>query len=270
MSLATVAVHLDQLEVLALPGWLGIQVALDVVLFIIAVMGGRVIPMFTNNGVAGRQRCPPTAGGEGGTGQRAGAAGRRGAAAAGSGDRGPGRAGRRGAPCALAAVAALEDAGACRWFGCCTSPTPGSPSTCCCARWPASAGSAPSAAMHALTVGAIGGMIIGMMTRTARGHTGRLLKADGWDVACYVLVLAAALVRVVVPLALPQWTIEAIVVSAGLWSSRLRAVCGVLLEGADAAPARRQAGLGAPGGRASCMPGLPAARHDNPICRPDS
>ena len=53
MSLATLAVHLDHLEVLALPGWLGIQVALDVVLFIIAVMGGRVIPMFTNNGVAG-------------------------------------------------------------------------------------------------------------------------------------------------------------------------------------------------------------------------
>jgi uncharacterized protein involved in response to NO len=62
-------------------------------------------------------------------------------------------------------------------------------------------------------------MIIGMMTRTARGHTGRLLKADGWDVACYVLVLASALVRVVVPTALPQWTIEAIVLSAGLWSS---------------------------------------------------
>jgi uncharacterized protein involved in response to NO len=35
------------------PGWVGIQVAMDVVLFIISVMGGRVIPMFTNNGVPG-------------------------------------------------------------------------------------------------------------------------------------------------------------------------------------------------------------------------
>jgi uncharacterized protein involved in response to NO len=63
--------------------------------------------------------------------------------------------------------------------------------------------------------------------RTARGHTGRLLKADRWDVACYVLVLASALVRVVVPLAFPQWTIEAIVASAGLWSTgfALYAVC---------------------------------------------
>jgi uncharacterized protein involved in response to NO len=36
-----------------------------------------------------------------------------------------------------------------------------------------------SPATHALTVGAIGGMIIGMITRTARGHTGRPLRADG-------------------------------------------------------------------------------------------
>ena len=80
-------------------------------------------------------------------------------------------------------------------------------------------GRAVASATHALTVGAIGGLIIGMMTRTARGHTGRPLRRTGCDIACYVLVLAAALVRVVVPLALPQWTIEAIVASAGLWSS---------------------------------------------------
>ena len=47
------AVHLSQLGVLDLPGWIGIQLALDAVLFIMAVMGGRVIPMFTNNGVPG-------------------------------------------------------------------------------------------------------------------------------------------------------------------------------------------------------------------------
>ena len=43
-------------------------------------------------------------------------------------------------------------------------------------------------AVHALTIGAIGGMTIGMMTRTARGHTGRPLVADRFEVACYVLV----------------------------------------------------------------------------------
>src|SRR5205814_4882390 len=33
-------------------------------------------------------------------------------------------------------------------------------------------------ATHALTIGVIGGMTIGMMTRTARGHTGRTIAAD--------------------------------------------------------------------------------------------
>src|SRR5512133_1406616 len=53
MSVAEATVHLDQLGVIHVPGWVGIQVALDVVLFIMSVMGGRVIPMFTNNGVPG-------------------------------------------------------------------------------------------------------------------------------------------------------------------------------------------------------------------------
>ncbi|MDP3271729.1 NnrS family protein, partial [Limnobacter sp.] len=77
----------------------------------------------------------------------------------------------------------------------------------------------PSLATHALTVGAIGGLIIGMMTRTARGHTGRPLRADSCDVACYVLILLAAIVRVFVPLIAPSWIIHATLVSAALWSA---------------------------------------------------
>ena len=42
-----------------------------------------------------------------------------------------------------------------------------------------------SLALHALTLGAIGGLTIGMMTRTARGHTGRPLVADRFEVAAY-------------------------------------------------------------------------------------
>lgn len=45
---------------------------------------------------------------------------------------------------------------------------------------------AGSFATHALTVGAIGGLTLGMMTRTARGHTGRPLAADGFDIGCVV------------------------------------------------------------------------------------
>ncbi|MGG6496592.1 UNVERIFIED_CONTAM: NnrS family protein, partial [Bacteroidetes bacterium 56_B9] len=59
---------------------------------------------------------------------------------------------------------------------------------------------APTLAIHALTVGAVGGLVIGMITRTARGHTGRPLRADGWELACYGAVLLAAAVRVAVPL----------------------------------------------------------------------
>ena len=51
-------------------------------------------------------------------------------------------------------------------------------------------------ATHALTIGVIGGMTIAMMTRTARGHSGRPLRADGWEVACYALVQVSALARV--------------------------------------------------------------------------
>jgi uncharacterized protein involved in response to NO len=52
-------------------------------------------------------------------------------------------------------------------------------------------------AIHALTIGGIGGLTLGMMTRTARGHTGRPLVADRSDVACYLLVMLSALCRVV-------------------------------------------------------------------------
>jgi uncharacterized protein involved in response to NO len=76
-----------------------------------------------------------------------------------------------------------------------------------------------SAPAHALMVGAAGGLIIGMMTRTARGHTARPLRADRADVACYALVLGAALVRVAVPLAMPQWMVGAVLLSAALWSA---------------------------------------------------
>lgn len=75
-----------------------------------------------------------------------------------------------------------------------------------------------SAGVHALTLGAIGGLIIGMITRTALGHTGRPLKAEGIETTAYVLVHLAVLLRLapmLVP-ALPYlpWTTAA----ASAWS----------------------------------------------------
>jgi uncharacterized protein involved in response to NO len=65
----------------------------------------------------------------------------------------------------------------------------------------------------------VGGLIIGMMVRTARGHTARRLQADRFDVACFVLVALAALVRVVPPLAGFGVGREVVWLSAGLWSA---------------------------------------------------
>ncbi|MDH5263791.1 MAG: NnrS family protein, partial [Betaproteobacteria bacterium] len=69
-----------------------------------------------------------------------------------------------------------------------------------------------------LTLGAIGGLTIGMMTRTAKGHTGRPLVADGFEVAAYGLVMAAAGVRVAGGALLPGAYVATVAASAALWS----------------------------------------------------
>jgi uncharacterized protein involved in response to NO len=53
-----------------------------------------------------------------------------------------------------------------------------------------------SAAMHALAVGAVSGMMLGMMTRTSRGHTGRVLQAGKAEVLAYVCIHLGTLARV--------------------------------------------------------------------------
>lgn len=76
---------------------------------------------------------------------------------------------------------------------------------------------AQSPALHALTVGSMGGLIIGMITRTARAHTGRPLRAAPDEVLAYLLLFAAALVRVFVVQTLPGWSLQALVASGALW-----------------------------------------------------
>jgi uncharacterized protein involved in response to NO len=58
-----------------------------------------------------------------------------------------------------------------------------------------------------------------MMTRTARGHTARRLSAGRAEVVAYLLVQAAAVVRVLVPLAVPAAHAASISLSALLWSA---------------------------------------------------
>lgn len=75
-----------------------------------------------------------------------------------------------------------------------------------------------SLAVHALTVGAIGSLTLAMMTRSALGHTGRPLVAGPGTVAAYVLVNAAALVRVFGPIGWPGLYMPELMVSGLLWS----------------------------------------------------
>lgn len=55
---------------------------------------------------------------------------------------------------------------------------------------------APTAGLHALTAGAMGAMILAVMTRVGLGHTGRPLVLPRGAVACYGLVHVGAAARV--------------------------------------------------------------------------
>ena len=75
-----------------------------------------------------------------------------------------------------------------------------------------------SVAVHAFAVGTTGGLIIGMVTRTARGHTGRPLQAGRAEVLAYALVMGAAVLRVLVPAVAPQWYAPALALAATTWA----------------------------------------------------
>lgn len=75
------------------------------------------------------------------------------------------------------------------------------------------------AGIHALTLGAVGSMIVGMMSRVALGHTGRSIVPAPLTIAAYWLVNAAALLRVAFALTFDD-TLRAIslIGSGALWS----------------------------------------------------
>ncbi|MBV8468387.1 MAG: NnrS family protein [Burkholderiaceae bacterium] len=76
-----------------------------------------------------------------------------------------------------------------------------------------------SGALHAFTVGATGGLLIAMMTRTARGHTARQLQAGQAEKRAYLLVAAAALSRVAAPYFAPAVYEPALFASGAAFAS---------------------------------------------------
>jgi len=71
------------------------------------------------------------------------------------------------------------------------------------------------AGVHALTAGAVGTMLLAVMSRASLGQTGRALVAGPATVAAYILVTLAAVLRVIAP-----WTdawMTMLVASAAAW-----------------------------------------------------
>ena len=74
-------------------------------------------------------------------------------------------------------------------------------------------------AIHAFALGTVGGLIVGMITRTALGHTGRMLVAGRAETWMYSLVMAAAALRVLGPIALPEGYVALTSLAGVLWSA---------------------------------------------------
>jgi len=214
MGLASAAVHLGQAGVLRLPG---LNIGLDLLLFMIAVMAGRVVPMFSNNGVPGMKATRQPQLEKAALGsvllllaldllavEGAVLAAALLAAALAQGLRlalwQPWKSWRNPLVWVLHLAYAwlpvhllLRASATLGWI-------------------------APGPATHALTLGVIGLITLGMITRTALGHTGRPLKAGPVEISAYLSMLLAALLRVLFPLLAPASLMLGVQLSAALWS----------------------------------------------------
>jgi len=75
----------------------------------------------------------------------------------------------------------------------------------------------PQFIVHAFTVGGIGVLTLGMMARVSLGHTGRPLKTARPVALAFVLVNLAAVIRGILPIIFPQWLPQLVALSGSLW-----------------------------------------------------
>lgn len=73
-------------------------------------------------------------------------------------------------------------------------------------------------AAHALTVGAMAGLMLAMMTRSALGHTGRALRAGAAETVMFAAIHLAAVARVIGPVIWPQPYLAWTGAAAVLWT----------------------------------------------------
>ncbi|UBH28547.1 NnrS family protein [Aeromonas enteropelogenes] len=75
-----------------------------------------------------------------------------------------------------------------------------------------------SLASHLLSAGCLGTMILGMIARVSLGHSGRALQVGRRIRSAFVLIIVAALLRVLVPLLWPAYTLHGWNLSGLAWS----------------------------------------------------
>ncbi len=218
--LANVAMHLDALGVVAGIGRRASLVAVDVVVFVIAVMAGRIFPMFTRNptGVETIRNVPML------DHAALGALALLIVADAIAPE-------HTIAAWLAAAAAVLSAARAIHWGARHSWRIP--------LLWVLHLGYAwlpiglalraasglgleaipPTLATHALTVGVIGLVTLGMMARVSLGHTGRSLASPRAATIAFVALALAAVVRVVGPFAVPSRYLDSVTIAGVLWSA---------------------------------------------------
>lgn len=76
----------------------------------------------------------------------------------------------------------------------------------------------PSLAVHALTIGAMGGLILAMIARVSLGHTGRPLQPPPGMTLAFVLINLACVCRVVLVLV---WPVSALWLAGFFWTAGL-------------------------------------------------
>jgi uncharacterized protein involved in response to NO len=82
-------------------------------------------------------------------------------------------------------------------------------------------------ATHFLTVGGIGILTLGMMSRVALGHTGRPLQVSRWMILAFLLMTLAAGIRALGPLIAIEYYFVSLEWAGGLWTVAFLCYLGV-------------------------------------------
>jgi uncharacterized protein involved in response to NO len=216
LAAANLLVHLQEVGYAAASARMGIYLGLDLIVLVIVIMGGRVIPFFTERALAGatvRRRtviewlAPASA------------------LAFAIADVALPNSPVAGAAAALAAI--VNGARLIGWYDHRVWRVP--------LLWVLHAGYAwivvgfflralaavgavaPEYTIHAFTVGGIGVLTLGMMARVSLGHTGRPLEVAAPVAVVFVLINLAALVRGILPIVMPEFFSRLIALAGALW-----------------------------------------------------